>query len=78
MQWIEIRFKGHIDPQWSKYLAGLSVSHISHGETLLTGPVRDQAAVYGLIERLSGLGLQLISVAVSQPASSPGKEGSDM
>ena len=64
MQEIEVRVKGQIDPQWSKWLGALSVTHTAAGESVLTGPVRDQSALYGLIERLSSLGLQLVSVSV--------------
>ncbi len=64
MQEVEIRVRGQIDPSWSKWLEALSISHTAIGETALTGTVRDQSALYGLIERLSGLGLELVSVSV--------------
>ncbi len=64
MEEVEVRVKGQIDPAWSKWLGALSVTHTATGETVLTGPVRDQSALYGLIERLSSLGLQLVSVSV--------------
>ena len=66
MQEVEIRVKGQIDPEWSRWLGTLSITHTAAGETLLTGPVRDQSALYGLIERLSSLGLRLVSVAVKK------------
>lgn len=62
MQHIEIRIKGQIDKDWSDWMGGLSISHTAHGETVLTGSVRDQAALYGLLSRLSDLGLQLLSL----------------
>jgi hypothetical protein len=66
MQQMEIRIKGQIDKSWSDWLGELSVSYTENGETVLTGPVRDQAALYGLLNRLSSLGLQLQSVASSE------------
>jgi hypothetical protein len=62
MPQMEIRIKGQIDKSWSDWLGDLSVTYIGNGETVLTGPVRDQAALYGLLTRLSNLGLQLRSV----------------
>ncbi|MEK7354086.1 MAG: hypothetical protein AABZ77_06250 [Chloroflexota bacterium] len=62
MQQIEIRIKGQIDYDWSDWMGGLIITHTGQGETVLTGSVRDQAALYGLLSRLSDLGLQLNSV----------------
>ena len=78
MQEIEIRVRGQIDPEWSKWLGTLSISHTATGETILTGPVRDQSALYGVLERLSSLGLRLVSVAVKEAAQSGGEEGRKM
>ena len=61
MQKIEIRIKGHIDRDWSDWMGGLIITHTGR-ETVLTGSVRDQAALYGLLSRLADLGLQLNSV----------------
>jgi hypothetical protein len=69
MQHVKVRIKGQIDRDWSDYLDGFAIRHTDEGETVLTGSVRDQSALYGLIERLSSLGLQLKSVI-----SEPGKE----
>lgn len=60
---IEIRVKGHVDRDWSDWLENLTVHHSKDGDTLLSGMVPDQAALYGLLNRLSRLGLQLISVS---------------
>jgi hypothetical protein len=65
MQQIEIRVKGQIDRDWSDWIGGLVITHPAKGETLLTGSVRDQAALYGLLSRLADLGLQLNSVTSS-------------
>jgi hypothetical protein len=62
MQNIEIRVKGQIDRDWSDWIGGLTITHVSPGETVLTGSVRDQAALFGLLSRLADLGLPLISV----------------
>ena len=78
MQEVEVRVKGQIDPQWSKWLGALSVTHTAAGETVLTGPVRDQSALYGLLERLSSLGLQLVSVAVNEASHPTSEEGRTM
>jgi hypothetical protein len=66
MQQIEIRVKGQIDRNWSDRLEGLTITHTEGGETLLTGSVRDQAALHGLLDRLADLGLQLVSVVATE------------
>jgi len=58
---VEIRFKEQINEKWSDWFGGLTVNY-SDDETLLSGPVTDQSALYGIISRLRDLGLQLISV----------------
>jgi hypothetical protein len=65
MQQVEIRVKGQIDLDWSDWLGGLKLSHYPDGSTILSGSVRDQAALYGLLSKLSDLGLQLVSVSSS-------------
>jgi hypothetical protein len=69
---IEIKVKGHVDHDWSDSLASLKVTHIPDGSTLLSGAVRDQAALYGLLAQLSNLGIQLISVTSSSLGSGRG------
>jgi hypothetical protein len=61
-QTYEIRVKGELDARWSRWLADLTIVPQPGGESLLTGPVADQAALYGLISRMRDLGLELISV----------------
>jgi hypothetical protein len=62
MHKIEIRIKGQIERDWSDWLDEPVIAYTGLGETVLTGLVRDQAALYGLLSRLSGLGLKLISL----------------
>jgi hypothetical protein len=62
MQQVEIRVKGQIDPRWSEWLEGLTVRHVDPDGTVLTGPILDQAALYGLIAKLRDLGLPLEAV----------------
>ena len=58
----EIRIKGHLDDQWTDWFGGLTITLEENGDTLLTGPVIDQAALYGLLRRVRDLGLPLVSV----------------
>jgi hypothetical protein len=62
MQQIEIRVKGQISQQWADWFGGLTISHGSPGETILTGLVPDQAALYGIVSRLRDLGLSMCSL----------------
>jgi hypothetical protein len=68
----EIRVKGKLDARWSHWLADLTIIPQPGGESLLTGPVADQAALYGLMSRLRDLGL----ISVNQtPRCESGKGG---
>ncbi len=58
----EIKIKGHLDQSWSGWLHGLAIEPQAQDETLLTGPVRDQAALHGLLNKIRDLGLLLLSV----------------
>lgn len=58
----EIRLKGHLNPQWAAWFEGLSITLEDNGETLLAGPVADQAALHGLLKKVRDLGLPLLSV----------------
>ena len=70
---IEVRVGEQIDERWSDWLDGLAIAHTggdpdrggptgAGGETVLTGPIADQAALYGLIAKLRDLGLSLLLV----------------
>jgi hypothetical protein len=62
MQQVEIRVKGHLDKNWAEWLDGFTLVHTEQDETVLTGLVKDQAALYGLIAKLRDLGLRLLSI----------------
>ena len=57
-----IRVEGLLDSGWSEWLAGLTVTPQEGGETLLIGPIRDQAALHGLLVKIRDMGLSLLSV----------------
>jgi hypothetical protein len=59
----EIRIKGHLDDRWADWFEGMSITREDNGETLLRGPVADQAALYGVLRRVRDLGLPLLSMA---------------
>jgi prephenate dehydratase len=63
MQNVEIHIKGQINQKWSEWFGGLSIHQTSPDETILTGVVSDQAALYGILSRLRDLGLELTSVS---------------
>jgi hypothetical protein len=60
--WYEIRLKGHLDTRWAAWFDGLSLTNESDGTTLLHGPVADQAALHGLLQKVRDVGLPLVSV----------------
>jgi hypothetical protein len=57
----EIRLKGHLDERWTEWFEGLSIT-LEENDTLLTGPVVDQAALHGLLRKVRDLGLLLVSI----------------
>ena len=56
-EYYEIKIKGHLDPGWSDCFAGLKLTYLEENETLLPGPLPDQAALHGLLERIRDLNL---------------------
>ena len=63
----EIRLKGHLDNRWADRFGGLTITLESNGDTLLTGPVVDQAALHGLLKKVRDLGMPLLSVNFVSP-----------
>lgn len=59
----QIRIKGHLGSQWTDWFEGLTVTLEKDGDTLLTGPVIDQAALHGLLRKVRDLGMPLVSVS---------------
>jgi len=57
----EIKIKGQLDDHWSDWLGGLEITQDGHGNSLLRGPVPDQAALHGILAQIRDLGLTLIS-----------------
>jgi hypothetical protein len=71
----EIRVRGVLDRHWSGWFDGLQVSSDEPGQTLIAGPVVDQAALHGLLAKVRDLGLPLLSVRRIGPGPEPEKEG---
>jgi len=76
----EIRIKGHLDGRWADWFGGLTITLEENGDTLLIGPVTDQAALHGLLRKVRDLGLPLLSVNRIEPSQNetcqrPSKQG---
>jgi hypothetical protein len=63
----QIRIKGHLGGQWTDWFGGLSITLQDNGDTLISGPVVDQAALYGLLRKVRDLGLPLLAVIRVEP-----------
>ena len=63
----QIRVRGHLQRQWSDWFDGWQITHEENGDTLLSGPVVDQAALFGLLRKVRDLGAPLISVTLGEP-----------
>jgi len=57
-----IRVQGHLAPRWADWFAGLTMDHTAGGETILSGPIEDQAALHGVLVKVRDLNLILIAV----------------
>jgi len=63
----QIRIKGHLGRQWTDWFGGLTITLEDNGDTLLTGPMVDQAALHGLLKKVRDLGMPLLSVMRVKP-----------
>ena len=68
----EIRLEGHLHTRWAAWFEGMSLTNESDGTTVLSGPVVDQAALHGLLQRVRDVGLPLVSVTQLDPPSPMG------
>jgi len=67
-EFYQITVKGHLDNRWANWFEGLTITREDNGETLLTGPVVDQAALHGLLRKVRDLGMPLLSVTRLRPS----------
>jgi hypothetical protein len=65
----QIRVRGIIGQQWSAWFDGLEIVSLEDGETLLTGPVADQAALHGILAKIRDLNLPLVSIHQAEKGS---------
>ena len=72
----EIRLTGHLDARWAARFNGLAMRHEPDGTTVLSGPIVDQAALHGLLQRVRDLGLPLVSIT-RHPAVEPSTPGTE-
>ena len=63
----EIRLKGHLEARWVQWFDGLAITLEDNGNTLLSGPLADQAALHGILKKVRDLGLTLLSVNSVEP-----------
>ncbi len=66
----QIRIQGHLGHEWTDWFESLTLTLEDNGETLLTGPIVDQAALHGLLKKVRDLGLPLLSVNRVEPGPS--------
>ena len=71
----EIRVKGHLDDRWTNWFGDLTITLEDNGDTLLTGPVVDQAALFGLLKKVRDTGMPLLSVNAVEPDQAETAEG---
>ena len=66
-EFYQITVKGHLDNRWADWFDGLTITLEDNGETVLTGPVVDQAALHALLRTVRDLGMPLLSVTRVKP-----------
>jgi hypothetical protein len=64
---VSIRIKGHLDLGWQEWLEGLQIEHVPDGTSQLSGTLKDQPALYGVLTKISHLSLTLLSLESSDP-----------
>ena len=69
-----IKVKGHLDPCWSEWFDGMTITWQGDGETILSGSVRDQAALHGLLAKIRDMGMALLLVEQLDASSGYGVE----
>lgn len=69
---VEIRVKERLDPQWAEWLGGFAITYTEQNETVLTGSIADQAALYGLIAKLRDLGVEILAIQFGESLSENG------
>ena len=73
----QIRVKGHLGQRWNHWIEGVTITQEENGDTLLTCPIVDQAALHGLLRKIRDLGLFLISVQLIFSENNPSMESED-
>jgi hypothetical protein len=58
----EIRIRGHLDGRWADWFGGMTIALEDNGNTTMTGPIVDQAALHGMLKKVRDLGMPLLSV----------------
>lgn len=66
-EFYQITVKGHLNPNWANWFDGLTITPLPNGTTTISGPVVDQAALYGLLRKVRDLGVPLLSVTRIRP-----------
>jgi hypothetical protein len=73
-EYYQIRLKGHLEARWMKWFDGMTITLDDNGDTLLSGPVVDQAVLHGLLKKVRDVGLPLLSVNCVGPDTKKGPE----
>jgi hypothetical protein len=63
----QIRIENHLSDEWTDWFAGMAITLEENGDTLITGPIADQAALFGLLKKVRDLGMPLVSVNRVEP-----------
>ena len=71
IQRVEIRIEGCLDRQWAEWFEGMEFTQTTNGETVITGDIVDQAALYGLIGKLRDLGVKLLGITFTETGGVP-------